>query len=515
MGKRRKQNIHATAIYTRVSTQAQAGEDRNSLGTQETACRDFCAAHELPISEAHIYRETFSGAELYNRPKLNDLREAGRAGAIDALVCYAIDRLSRDPVHLGVILSEADHHGVAVHFVTEPLDHTMEGELIRFVRGYAAKVEREKIKERTLRGKRGRLLQGKPPGYGMDLYGYRRERGGDVWRVYEPEAAVVREMFALATDGVSVRAIADTLNRRGVPSPSVGKVRRASDDGPRWGKSQVARTLRHPWYKGEAVAWRWQHMGKNTAPQLRPESEWVTLPAVAVPALVSPALWQAVQRHLDTNRGDTTRNAERPYLLRGRVTCAVCGRRMQTETSKGTRYYRCPSRQQAAGACGAKMVAADAVEAWVWERVRRWFRDEGTLTRLLTRESATPDTGAALERDAAAREIARIATQQDRLIARFGEGGDDFPWAVVTARIEALQRERAAWQERYDALTARAAHATPASPALDRLAAYVGRPAPRWEFGERRDVLALLGVRVVAANGNAGEWRLLVRARGA
>ncbi len=74
---------------------------------------------------------------------LRALREAIRRREIEVVIAYAIDRLSRDPVHLGVILSEAEHAGVAVEFVTEPLDDSPEGQLIRFVRGYAAKIEHE------------------------------------------------------------------------------------------------------------------------------------------------------------------------------------------------------------------------------------------------------------------------------------------------------------------------------------------------------------------------------------
>ena len=44
------------------------------------------------------------------------------------------------------MLSEAEHAGVRVEFVTEPLDDSPEGQLIRFVRGYAAKVEHAKFK---------------------------------------------------------------------------------------------------------------------------------------------------------------------------------------------------------------------------------------------------------------------------------------------------------------------------------------------------------------------------------
>src|SRR5205814_5475732 len=114
-----------------------------------------------------------TAVQLWERPQLTALREAVRQHEIDAVIAYAIDRLARDPVHLGVVLSEADHAGVPVAFVAEPLDDSPEGQLIRFVRGYAAKVEHEKIKERTMRGRLARARAGKPGVGPRPRYGYR------------------------------------------------------------------------------------------------------------------------------------------------------------------------------------------------------------------------------------------------------------------------------------------------------------------------------------------------------
>ena len=156
------------AIYTRVSSEQQE-QDGTSLDTQLAACREYAAKQGYEVVAE--YREVFTGVNLWDRRELTALRESMRRGEVDVVIAYAIDRLSRDPVHLGVILSEADHYGAAVEFVTEPLDNSPEGQLIRFVRGYAAKVEHEKFRERAMRGRRaraeaGKLIHGPRPLYG-------------------------------------------------------------------------------------------------------------------------------------------------------------------------------------------------------------------------------------------------------------------------------------------------------------------------------------------------------------
>src|SRR5688500_17301407 len=112
---------HTVAIYIRVSSALQEDEG-TSLATQEERCRAYAVERGYTVDEAHVYREVHTGTELWERPKLTLLRDALRRRHIDGVVAYAIDRLSRDPVHLGVIISEAEHTGATVEFVSEPLD---------------------------------------------------------------------------------------------------------------------------------------------------------------------------------------------------------------------------------------------------------------------------------------------------------------------------------------------------------------------------------------------------------
>jgi DNA invertase Pin-like site-specific DNA recombinase len=42
-----------------------------------------------------------------------------REGQIGAVVCHALDRLSRKQAHIAIIAEECDRAGVSLHFVTE------------------------------------------------------------------------------------------------------------------------------------------------------------------------------------------------------------------------------------------------------------------------------------------------------------------------------------------------------------------------------------------------------------
>ena len=196
-------------IYCRVSTEDQEKEG-TSLQTQLEACLSLCQDRGYEV--ANRFSEAYSGLTL-DRPKLNELRELVRAGDIDVIVIYCLDRLSRDPTHGVILTQEFEKYNVILEAVTETVDSTELGKLINYIRGFAAKLESEKIKERTMRGKRARALAGKlPSGTGHKLYGYDyikgREAGQGIRQINEFEAQWVREIFQwLVDEGLSINGI--------------------------------------------------------------------------------------------------------------------------------------------------------------------------------------------------------------------------------------------------------------------------------------------------------------------
>ncbi len=506
------QSQRRAAIYVRVSTTGQE-EDGTSLETQETACRGYAAERGHVVDEGHVYRDVHSGVELWERRELQRLREAIRRHSVEVVIAYAIDRLARDPVHLGVIITEAEHAGVDVLFVTEPLDNSPEGQLIRFVRGYAAKVEHEKIRERSLRGKRARVEAGKIHSHAGELYGYRRDKAAGVRVIYEPEAAVVRRIFRwVAEDGLSTRLIARRLYDEDIPSPAVGK-RTYSDPArvPHWGRGVVRRILSEPAYKGETIVWRWKTIDPRRARILRPEQDWLKLPDGTTPAIVSPDLWDAVQSRLATNRGTRTRNEARPCLLRGLVICGMCSRRMRSIPEHGRRVYRCSSRETPSGPCGGKRVPAGDVEAWAWERVSAILRDPRLIAAEVERlRHGGPDSALAGQLEAARGLLGKLEKQQERLIRRFGASDDDsFPWELVDREISRLQQEKGQIQATIGQIEQRLAEQLATVEQLGALTAYCERVAKNLDgfgFDEKRLALEALAVQVVA---NGREWQLL------
>jgi site-specific DNA recombinase len=85
------------AIYTRKSTEHNLDLEFNSLDAQREACEAYIKsqAHEgWRLVPGHHDDGAFSGASL-DRPALQKLLIEIRAGRIDIIVVYKVDRLTR------------------------------------------------------------------------------------------------------------------------------------------------------------------------------------------------------------------------------------------------------------------------------------------------------------------------------------------------------------------------------------------------------------------------------------
>jgi site-specific DNA recombinase len=263
-------------IYCRVSTKGQGDEDeeedeKTSLQRQEQSCVD--KLRELGYTDWDTRREVVSGTSMYNRPILLRILDDLKTGKYGALIVHKKDRLARKAIHQLMIIDDCQRRGVQFVSVLNPVDNTPMGQFMAYTEGFVAEYELELIKERTLGGKRQNALNGKIHNFGAELYGYRRNRATAKRETYDPEAAIVCEVYSMI------------VSERGIPPPSAGKYAYSDPDRkPLWHAPQIINMVRNIAYKGETLAWA-NH----------PESEQIHLPDGVTPPIVSPALWQQAQ----------------------------------------------------------------------------------------------------------------------------------------------------------------------------------------------------------------------------
>ena len=460
------------AVYCRVSTQDQEREG-TSLGSQTAACLQRARELGYKVQDDYLVQEVYSGLSL-DRPQLMQLRSWVRNKQVDAVIAYSTDRLSRDPVHLLLLAEEFDKADVALIFVTEPLDNSMEGQLLGFVRGWASKLEALRVRERTLRGKRTRALSGRLPGSShARLYGYTYVAGKGVGEgvryIKEDQAKWVKEMYRwLVDEGLSTNAITYKLRAYDVPTPSGEGY---------WIRSTVFKILTNPAYCGRTYAFT-QTYGepkkrikpdtkrKNTGLQWKPKDEWIEIPN-ATPAIVSEALFEAAQQQLQKNRQLSLRNAKTQYLLRGHVYCHRCGRSYWGAPGIKTRgekrfsypYYQCSGNLRIVSPirCGNRRFNANSLEALVWEQVETLLSNPELVLTELHRLQRESEEVSSLERDLArtATQLANREKQKQRVWRAFEITGDEesFSRGIITLDedFRVLQQEKSDLERRIEA----------------------------------------------------------------
>src|SRR5438874_12663710 len=114
MGKPSKKPFRC-AIYTRKSTEHNLDLEFNSLDAQREACEAYIKsqAHEgWRLIHGRYDDGAFSGATL-DRPALQQLLAEVRAGNIDIVLVYKVDRLTRSLADFAKLIELFDAHGVS------------------------------------------------------------------------------------------------------------------------------------------------------------------------------------------------------------------------------------------------------------------------------------------------------------------------------------------------------------------------------------------------------------------
>ena len=198
--------------YIRVSTKAQAGEDRMGIDAQKQAVQNYADQNGYTIVKWFV--DEISGVKE-DRPKFNDIlyTDLPVTDKIDAVIAYKSDRIARDIKLYFYYLFVLERRNIKLLSVSEQFDEDNGlSTVFRALMLFVAEQERKNIAMRTMSGRIVKAQQGGFAGGGIP-YGYKNV---DKRLVIEPhEAEMVRLMYKLDADGYSLKEIADKLNEMG------------------------------------------------------------------------------------------------------------------------------------------------------------------------------------------------------------------------------------------------------------------------------------------------------------
>lgn len=444
-----------TAIYLRISLDLEM--DGLAIERQREDCERLAQREGWTVVETYVDQSISATDATKKRPGYDRMVADYEAGMFDAIVCWDLDRLTRQPRQLEDWIDAARTRGLLLKSVSGDVDLTNEnGLLIAGIKIQVARAEVVRKGKRQSAAQKQRARMGRAP-KGMRPLGY--AINGDV---IPEEAEAVRAIYALFTKAEHpeslrslARALSGTSPVAGVPAlpkhshtvsieREAARRRRAEEerrpyvprgiapDGP-WSPSTVLGILRNPRYAamstytpaeyqadgGRRRSWRAQIVRDDAGEPVRGQWE----------AIVDDETWWKAQHILDDEQRvtNTSGSTKRKHLGSGLYRCGICDGKV-TGASRG---YRCAGHVMRSGA---------AIDEYVTLVIGKRLSRKDARKRVLAPEDGPQAKGI----DAAISEQrARILRAQSDYDAEIIEGRDlKRVRGAAEARIQELEAQK-------------------------------------------------------------------------
>lgn len=378
------------ATYLRISQDREM--DGLAIERQREDCERLAEREGWEVVETYVDQSISATNASKVRPAYDQMVEDYRAGAFTAIVCYDLDRLTRQPRQLEDWIDAAARRGLLLKSVAGDVDLTNENGLItagikvQLARGEVMRKSKRQSAAQRQRAKQGRAPKGvRPLGYTVqgDVIPDEADAVRAIYkafsRVEQPES--LRSLArALSGDG-DVEGIAKRSRHSHVISTERAAARVAKGleprpikpDGP-WSPSTVLGVLRNPRYAGMSTytpkeyqadggrrrSWKSQILRDDAGEPIRGQWE----------AIVDDETWWRVQEILDDEQRvtNTSGSTKRKHLGSGLYRCAECGGKV----TGAPRGYRC---------AGHVMRTGPVIDEFVTNVVARRLAEKDAVAR--------------------------------------------------------------------------------------------------------------------------------------
>lgn len=428
------------ALYLRVSTLSQVRTDYDPEGISIPAQRSACEARISQQLEGAVVVGEFiepgkSATRLDKRPAFQELiQRIVTQQDVDYVMVYKLSRINRNWAENGLVFLTLRALGVKLMSATENIDDSAEGlmlmGILASVNGFQSDSSGEDIRFKMAeKAKKGGTLGRAPLGY----INVREKVGDSMVAMVKPDperAHLIRLAFELfATGDYSLQRLADTLTDHGLRTrPGRFPAGPISD-------SKLADMLRDRYYLGYVTYKGEERPGRHDP-------------------LVTPDLFERVQRVLEVRQVAGERQRVHGHHLRGSVFCGLCHDRgevgrlvfQQARGRGGTYdYFFCRRRQERK--CEGRYLSTDRIE----EAIARYYGQLQLTSDFIATvrenvKAALDDANRSfnLRRQQLARELMRLERQEENLLDLAADG--DLTSAKVRQRLNKINEQRAAAQ---------------------------------------------------------------------
>lgn len=392
------------AIYSRKSVFTGKGE---SIENQIELCREYMSKNysDQKIEFLTYEDEGFSGGNI-NRPNFKKLLVDAKFKKFDALVCYRLDRISRNVADFSNTLELLQKNNISFISIREQFDtSTPMGKAMVYISSVFAQLERDTIAERVRDNmlqlsKTGRWLGGQEP-YGFIskkvtyLDSELKERSLMILSPVCKELETVKLIFAKYRELQSAAQVAKYLNFAKIKGKNGGT----------WASTQLKRILKNPLYvKSSKRTDKYLkslginvfgtpdgsgYLTYNKTKSIRFDrdiSEWIASTGKHK-GIISDTDWLEVQKSIQKNKNTNPRlgTGKSDALLTGILKCAKCKSNMIIKHGHNSRtknhirydYYVCSKKDSSYGhLCNNKNIRVDKLDKLVIDKINAYDRNK-------------------------------------------------------------------------------------------------------------------------------------------
>lgn len=348
--------MQKAVIYARYSSSAQRDA---SIDQQIKACQDYARRQDIEV--VGVYEDRALTGTNDKRPGFQRMIRDSARRQWQYVLVYTLDRFARDRYDSARNKHELKQNGVRVISATEHLTDDPTGILMESIlEGYAEYYSRE-LAQKTKRGMADNasrcMVNGPLP------VGYQRGPDGK-YAIYEPDAAILREVCRRVLAGETISTVADDLSHRGAQTRK----------GRPWTRELLYHALGNERYAGVYIYG-----------DVRIEG--------GIPAILDRQDFDALtgllgnKPHPRKKPGEPSRRRTDSgmYLMTGKAYCGTCGSPMVGVSGRGKcggiyHYYSCKSYR--ARTCESAPVRRDRIEWEVANAIKTYVLNDEAIVKI-------------------------------------------------------------------------------------------------------------------------------------
>lgn len=456
------------AIYSRKSKLTDRGE---SIQNQVDMCKNYIFAHfDVSEKDIAIYEdEGFSGGNT-DRPEFQKLIRDVSKKRINAVVCYKLDRISRNVLDFSNVLETLNKYNASFISITEHFDTTTPmGRAMVNIAAVFAQLERETIAERIRDNMRrlartGRYIGSTPPtGFKSERIDY-IDANGNKKKMHKltptDDMDFVKLIYEKYLEFESLSKVETWLMRNNYKNKNENFS----------GVTRLRRMLTNPVYvrADETIYEYYKAIGSDL---VNPKEEfngksgmllygkhdrnnsvydptkW-TIVIAAHEGIIEPEKWLSIQQLLDENkvkapRAGTSRNA----LLTSKIKCGECGGTMVViyGANRKRHYYKCRNKIKSRKAlCNIKNIIGCDADEDVLQHLKNLSRSKDNIIEIIRKQKNRQpydDKDLKLRADNIKKEIREKETEIKNLTLQLRKNSESNAVKYIISDIETLDNE--------------------------------------------------------------------------